>query len=48
MSFELILPFIRPLEPFLADPDVSEIMVTVHVRCTSSDAANWKTCPTSG
>jgi pilus assembly protein CpaF len=27
MSFELILPFIRPLEPFLADPDVSEIMV---------------------
>lgn len=27
MSFDLILPFIRPLEPFLADPDVSEIMV---------------------
>lgn len=27
MSFDLILPFIRPLEPFLADPEVSEIMV---------------------
>lgn len=27
MSFDLILPFIRPLEPFLNDVDVSEIMV---------------------
>lgn len=27
MSFALIVPSIRPLEPFLADPEVSEIMV---------------------
>lgn len=27
MSFELILPFLRPLEHLIADPDVSEIMV---------------------
>jgi len=28
MSFDLILPFLRPLAPLLADPDISEIMVT--------------------
>ena len=26
MSFELILPFLRPIEPLLLDEDVSEIM----------------------
>ena len=26
MSFELILPFFRPIEPLLLDEDVSEIM----------------------
>src|SRR4051812_40516371 len=27
MSFEIILPFLRPIAGFLQDPDVSEIMV---------------------
>lgn len=27
MSFEIILPFLRPIAPFIEDPDVSEIMV---------------------
>lgn len=27
MSFEIILPFLRPIAPYLQDPDVSEIMV---------------------
>lgn len=27
MSFDLILPFLKPLEPLIMDPDVSEIMV---------------------
>lgn len=27
MSFDLILPFLRPIEPFILDPDISEIMV---------------------
>ena len=27
MSFEIILPFLRPIATFLQDPDVSEIMV---------------------
>jgi pilus assembly protein CpaF len=26
MSFELIVPFLRPIEPLLLDEDVSEIM----------------------
>ena len=26
MSFELILPFLRPIEPLLLDENVSEIM----------------------
>ena len=26
MSFDLILPFLRPIEPFLLDESVSEIM----------------------
>jgi pilus assembly protein CpaF len=28
MSFDLILPFLRPLAPLLQDPEISEIMVT--------------------
>ena len=27
MSFEIILPFLRPIAPYLQDADVSEIMV---------------------
>ena len=27
MSFEIILPFLRPIAPYLVDPEVSEIMV---------------------
>src|SRR5580658_7241980 len=27
MSFDLILPFVRPIEPYLSDDDVTEIMV---------------------
>jgi pilus assembly protein CpaF len=26
-GFEMILPFLRPIEPYILDPDVSEIMV---------------------
>lgn len=26
-GFEMILPFLRPIEPYLLDPDVSEIMI---------------------
>src|SRR5581483_8048971 len=28
MSFDLILPFLRPLTPLLEDPEITEIMVT--------------------
>ena len=27
MSFEVILPFLRPIEPLILDPEVTEIMV---------------------
>ena len=31
-GFEIILPFLRPIAPFLQDPDVSEIMVNAGGR----------------
>ena len=27
MSFAIILPFLRPIEPFILDDDISEVMV---------------------
>jgi pilus assembly protein CpaF len=32
MSFELILPFLRPIAHLILDPDVSEIMVNAGGR----------------
>jgi pilus assembly protein CpaF len=32
MSFELILPFLRPIAHLIQDPDVSEIMVNAGGR----------------
>ncbi len=32
MSFEVILPFLRPIEPLIRDPHVSEIMVNAPSR----------------
>jgi pilus assembly protein CpaF len=32
MSWEVILPFLRPIEPFILDPDISDIMVNGSAR----------------
>ena len=37
MSFDLILPFLRPIAPFIEDPDVSEIMVNAGGRVFLAD-----------
>src|SRR5690349_16796251 len=33
MSFEIIMPFLRPIEPLLADDDISEIMCNPDSAC---------------
>src|SRR5690242_5793918 len=33
MSFEIIIPFLRPIEPLLADDDISEIMCNPDSTC---------------
>ena len=32
MSFEVILPFLRPIEKFILDPEISEVMVNASGR----------------
>jgi len=46
-GFELILPFLRPIEPLILDADISEIMVNGTTALLSSARVTWSPFPES-
>lgn len=48
MSFDIIIPFLRPIEPLLADDDISEIMCNPDSTCWIERDGNISRCQKNG